>query len=57
MDKIELKPCPFCGSKEVYLDKPDTHCFYVFCANCGVNGTTANTRERAVKAWNRRAEQ
>ena len=52
----ELKPCPFCGSKDVFIDNPDSHCFYVACANCGVNGTTTNTKARAIEAWNRRAE-
>lgn len=52
-----LKPCPFCGSNEIFIDQPDANCFYVGCANCGVNGTTANTKERAVEAWNRRTEQ
>ena len=52
----ELKPCPFCGSTEIYIDNPDTNCFYVGCANCGVQGTTANKKELAVAYWNRRAD-
>ncbi|MGN0733702.1 MAG: Lar family restriction alleviation protein [Emergencia sp.] len=51
----ELKPCPFCGGKaEMVLFIGN---FGVGCTNCmgsmfPVNG---QTKEEAIKAWNRRA--
>ena len=56
MDK--LKPCPFCGGLAWVQ-----HCFYqtaeVVCVNCGAKGTACcgeNNEERAIEAWNRRAD-
>lgn len=57
----KLKPCPFCGSKNVklmatrqiiMLDKtPGCH---VFCLDCG--GTTGYRTEKvAIDLWNTRA--
>ena len=55
----ELKPCPFCGSKDVDVI---THEFYlqtntygVMCFNCEVQTKQFFTNKiTAVKAWNRR---
>lgn len=61
----ELKPCPFCGGKaeqkETYkyvgLGKSIPQ-YYVKCGNsdCGLYVSTCNrdTKEEAVKIWNRR---
>jgi transcription elongation factor Elf1 len=51
----ELKPCPFCGSP-----KPGVYehlCGWT--ARCGACGAEIDrdTREEAVAAWNRRAEE
>lgn len=53
------KPCPFCGKEpRIYGDKPQV---YIACVNqdCPVNSETIffQTREEAIEAWNRRAEQ
>ena len=48
----EIKPCPFCGSKNVRLIKreeaPEA---FVVCENCDI---TSETNEHAVKLWNTR---
>lgn len=49
----ELKPCPFCGSKEVNL--MDDGVFYVSCFNCSTDGPMSDTDRGAIKAWNTRA--
>ena len=58
----KLKPCPFCGSKNVALSDPnDADDWMVECPDCGMAmippgeepGATA-TKEEAVTAWNKR---
>ena len=68
----ELKPCPFCGSDNVFvqcmvymLEGYKRH--YVECYDCGAdvgviknpNGTFGafyETKQQAIDAWNQRAE-
>jgi Lar family restriction alleviation protein len=63
----ELKPCPFCGCRDVALVENDKAHFrlgsytlvtYAFCTGCGAQtGTKAGMEaaERAIDGWNRRA--
>ncbi len=56
--KDELKPCPFCGSKNVVLEKKNSG-YQVRCHYCGARGKytvagLAGSRIEAIKAWNRR---
>lgn len=64
---MELKPCPFCGSagkmfKAEWLTPDMRYTTYQFgCGNedcpCSANRfSTACTEEKAVEAWNTRAE-
>lgn len=61
---VELKPCPFCGSKWTQVrwmgfdNNSSAFCtgYRAECTDCGAI-TKAFTREKdAVEAWNRRAE-
>ena len=63
----ELKPCPFCGRKpskvrEHHAPSISTVFYTVECkakgSKCGVNPKTRlhYTKEAAIEAWNRRAE-
>lgn len=59
----ELKPCPFCGESEdcVHLQKiiyiREGHSRWeVMCENCGAEVSEFVTPERAIEAWNRRAD-
>ena len=61
----ELKPCPFCGNKDVTLmvrrgkdgwrDR-----FFVLCAyddgGCGASGQWCHYSDEAIDAWNRRVK-
>lgn len=56
---VNLKPCPFCGSKNVSVRNysgPIIHCYFVICEECKVESGIFGTKEKAEKAWNRRAE-
>ena len=54
MSEIELKPCPFCGSDDVFRGMlEEVH--YVECWHCGAKIETYNGIEDAVKTWNTRA--
>lgn len=54
----ELKPCPFCGSKDLsdYTDEDhDGMPGFVRCESCGADGPClAPTAAKAVEAWNTR---
>ena len=46
-----LKPCPFCGSEELYADNGFLK-KYVFCRNCHAYGPSGETEEEAIRLWN-----
>ena len=71
MNKIELKPCPFCGRSDTLsinevsqrLDDTDIKQYTVICntsgdnAGCGANcGYRHFTKQDAIAAWNKRKE-
>ena len=50
MSEIELKPCPFCGSDDVFGDKlEDVYC--VECWDCSAKVESCNGLEDAVAGW------
>lgn len=60
MDKI--KPCPFCGAKEIAVLKDTSLLFgedftryHVICKNCAAQ-IFRGEREEAIDAWNMRVE-
>lgn len=57
MADLELKPCPFCGSKNVIAYKNAALNWMVKCQECGVQQNPYAHKEKndAIKAWNRRA--
>lgn len=55
MSKIELKPCPFCGSDDVtwFYGLEDEN--YVECLDCSAKVESYNGLEDAIAGWNARA--
>lgn len=55
--KIELKPCPFCGSEATLVEEGEVCITYkVFCSNpaCDAQYGWCTSGKRAVNGWNRR---
>ena len=51
----ELKPCPFCGDKEIVVSPTGFHGAYIaYCIQCHSNTGDYDTKEEAIAAWNRR---
>ena len=60
----ELKPCPFCGGRKVFLRDDDPHAVWVECDDCQIGTfahdasdflTYSDAVDNAVDRWNRRA--
>ena len=52
----ELKPCPFCGSSDLWIDGGEClNNFEVVCTKCGGRIGYFDTKADAIAAWNRRA--
>lgn len=55
MSELDLKPCPFCGNKDVKPLKTDSEKWYTIeCHNCFVSAGLHDTPRRAIDTWNRR---
>lgn len=58
---IILKPCPFCGSKDIELSAEEYHdkdVFYIVsCNNCGAQIEGSGRGKEAAEAWNTRKEE
>ena len=53
---IELKPCPFCGGKAIFLEDDDGRVLpWLICSGCSCETDCYDTIEEAIAAWNRRA--
>lgn len=57
-DEIKLKPCPFCGSRSVYVEQIGSGGYFnICCGNCLANVPLSSSLEIAVYAWNCRANE
>lgn len=56
---FKLKPCPFCGSKDVRVDEyyyvsDGSTGYCVTCYKCGIGTPERESRKKVIRAWNRR---
>ncbi len=57
--KNKLRPCPFCGGKAQYCERPSEEFGIeaaVICDGCGAELPVPTNKKRAVDAWNKRAD-
>lgn len=52
--QVALKPCPFCGSKDVIVDYGE-YGPIIACRGCGIDMEVNYTYQDPVECWNRRA--
>lgn len=49
-----IRPCPFCGSKQVgFCFNDGNTSMWVECDDCGAEGSGATIQADAVESWNR----
>jgi|GEM_PF-1086000 len=53
----ELKPCPFCGDAASIYGVETQNFHSVECIDCGASGKVYRSKEEAIAAWNKRAQQ
>ena len=53
---MELKPCPFCGGEAEAVKDPCGMGYFAVCHKCEIRTLIFLTKEKAVKRWNRRAD-
>jgi len=59
IDGYDLKPCPFCGSENVWIDRKNWEPYLVLVCgneNCSANGPWDLGQSGAVERWNERHE-
>ena len=54
-DQEAIKPCPFCGSVEIYGTWISDSDALMLCEACLAQGPMCDNEEDALQAWNRRA--
>lgn len=54
----ELKPCPFCGSENIWVGDVSRNydIWFVQCETCGATFSHFDSEVEATEAWNRRAD-
>lgn len=58
----QLKPCPFCGSKDIGTSYHlpmfgEDMLYFVVCNDCGAMSYHSRVEKRAIEAWNRRVHE
>lgn len=53
----EFLPCPFCGGPARTDFIEERHSYLIECHDCDARGPICDDKNRAVAAWNRRADE
>jgi len=53
-DSKEPLQCPFCGSKDVFVESDPNEGYYCHCMTCESFGPFGETKKEAIGKWNRR---
>lgn len=51
---VEILPCPFCASRNVYFVVTENGMNFAVCQNCNAEGPGARDNLSAVETWNLR---
>ena len=51
----ELKPCPFCGSKNCLYIEREVEAWFIYCCNCHTSGPWTQDKQEAIEVWNKRS--
>ena len=58
-EKVELKPCPFCGGRAKFSKDGEQKVKYgneqIYCTQCFITAAPQETEQEAVDWWNTRA--
>ena len=50
---IAVKPCPFCGEDDPFIDEIEPGRFALVCPDCGTIGPASEVSQQgAILAWN-----
>ena len=50
----ELKPCPFCGERQLRTEQAETDGYFIVCEICEAEGPFSWVEATAIASWNAR---
>jgi len=58
----KLKPCPHCGSKNLFMDAglsggDESKLFWIVCEECYSSGPAFDKKSSAIAGWNKRVKE
>lgn len=49
-----MKPCPFCGSKDITTFPEEFNFWYAWCTDCGAKGPIEYEEAKSKESWDDR---
>ena len=58
MERIQIKPCPFCGNKKLHVYMDEAQKYVISCEKCGefYMNVLFPSEKTVIEAWNKREE-